>query len=115
MPSIPSPHSPREKDLMNISFLRAPGTHDARAKRLAATLYAYTFFDEFILLYPFYALLFVDTGLSTAEISSLLVIWSVTAIVTEVPSGVWADVVSRRRLLALAPLLAAAGFALWVV
>ena len=42
-------------------------------------------------------------------------IWSVTAIVTEVPSGVWADVVSRRRLLALAPLLAAAGFALWVV
>ncbi|WP_371785616.1 MFS transporter [Streptosporangium subroseum] len=100
---------------MNISFLRAPDTHDARAKRLAATFYAYTFFDQFILLYPFYALLFVDTGLSTAEISSLLVIWSVTAIVTEVPSGVWADVVSRRRLLALAPLLAAAGFALWVV
>ncbi|WP_204358254.1 MFS transporter [Streptosporangium sp. 'caverna'] len=100
---------------MNISFLRAPDTQDARAKRLAATFYAYTFFDEFILLYPFYALLFVDTGLSTAEISSLLVIWSVTAIVTEVPSGVWADVVSRRRLLALAPLLAAAGFALWVV
>jgi MFS family permease len=100
---------------MNISFLRAPDTHDAHAKRLAATFYAYTFFDEFILLYPFYALLFVDTGLSTAEISSLLVIWSVIAIVTEVPSGVWADVVSRRRLLALAPLLAAAGFALWVV
>ena len=40
MPSIPSPHSPREKDLMNISFLRAPDTHDARAKRLAATFYA---------------------------------------------------------------------------
>ncbi|MFC7640375.1 MFS transporter [Streptosporangium lutulentum] len=34
---------------------------------------------------------------------------------TEVPSGVWADAVSRRRLLALAPLLAAAAFALWVV
>lgn len=31
------------------------------------------------------------------------------------PSGVWADATSRRRLLALAPLLAGAGFALWTV
>ena len=44
----------------------------------AATLYAYNLLDEFVLLYPFYALLFVDTGLSTAEISSILAIWSVT-------------------------------------
>ncbi|MFF5114540.1 MFS transporter [Streptosporangium sp. NPDC000509] len=93
------------------SFLRAP---EGRAKRLAATLYVYAFLDEFVLFYPFYALLFVDTGLSTAEISSLLAIWSVTSVVLEVPSGVWADAVSRRALLALAPLLAAAGFLLWV-
>ncbi|MEU3168655.1 MFS transporter [Streptosporangium sp. NPDC006930] len=93
------------------SFLRAP---EGRAKRLAATLYVYTFLDEFVLFYPFYALLFVDTGLSTTEISSLLAIWSVTSVVLEVPSGVWADAVSRRALLALAPLLAAAGFLLWV-
>lgn len=32
----------------------------------------------------------------------------------EVPSGVWADTVSRRRLLTLAPLLSGAGFGLWV-
>lgn len=97
---------------MTTSFHRAP---EGRAKRLAATLYAYTLLDEFVLLYPFYALLFVDTGLSTAEISSLLAIWSVTSVVLEVPSGVWADAVSRRALLALAPLLAAVGFGLWVV
>ncbi|WP_436763521.1 MFS transporter [Streptosporangium sp. V21-05] len=96
---------------MTTSFHRAPG---GRAKRLAATLYAYTLLDEFVLLYPFYALLFVDTGLSTAEISSLLAIWSVTSVALEVPSGVWADAVSRRALLALAPLLAAVGFGLWV-
>ncbi|WP_329082731.1 MULTISPECIES: MFS transporter [unclassified Streptosporangium] len=95
---------------MTTSFSRAP---EGRAKRLAATLYAYTLLDEFVLFYPFYALLFVDTGLSTAEISSLLVIWSVTSVVLEVPSGVWADAVSRRALLALAPLLAAVGFGLW--
>ncbi|MBG0822594.1 MFS transporter [Planomonospora sp. ID91781] len=96
---------------MIISSSRAPGT---RAGRLAAAVYVYTFLDDLILLYPVYALLFADTGLSVAEISSLFVIWSVTGIVLEVPSGVWADAVSRRLLLVLAPLPAAAGYALWV-
>jgi MFS family permease len=66
-----------------------------------------------VLLYPVYAVLFAETGLSAAEISSLFVIWSVTEFVLEVPSGVWADVVSRRRLLTLAPALPGVGFALW--
>ncbi|GAA3150562.1 MFS transporter [Planomonospora alba] len=91
---------------------RTPGT---RARRLTAAVHVYTFLDDFILLYPVYALLFADTGLSVAEISSLFVIWSLTGILLEVPSGVWADAVSRRTLLILAPLPAAAGFALWVV
>jgi MFS family permease len=66
-------------------------------------------------LYPVYAVLFADTGLSPAEISSLFAIWSVTGFVLEVPSGVWADVFSRRWLLTLAPLLGGAGYALWTV
>ncbi|MGW0450990.1 MFS transporter [Streptosporangium sandarakinum] len=90
-----------------------PRASDARVRRLAATLYAYTFLDDFTLLYPLYALLFADTGLSTAEISSLLAIWSLTSLVMEIPSGAWADTVSRRLLLVLAPLLAGAGYALW--
>ncbi|WP_207934800.1 MFS transporter, partial [Actinomadura sp. KC06] len=60
-----------------------------------------------------YALLFADTGLSPAAISSLFVIWSVTTFTLEVPSGVWADVFSRRTLLMIAPLLAGTGFGLW--
>lgn len=60
-----------------------------------------------------YALLFADTGLSPAAISSLFVIWSVAGFVFELPSGLWADVFSRRRLLAASPLLTGAGFALW--
>lgn len=62
-----------------------------------------------------YVLLFADTGLSVAEISSLFVIWSVTGLVLEVPSGVWADAVSRRMLLCIGPLLSAIGFALWTL
>ncbi|GAA1800000.1 MFS transporter [Actinomadura chokoriensis] len=58
-------------------------------------------------------MLFADTGLSPAAISSLFVIWSVTTFSLELPSGLWADLFSRRLLLVAAPLLAGAGFALW--
>ena len=86
----------------------------ARARRLAGTLYAYMFTSSLVLLYPVYSLLFVDTGLSVAEISSLFIIWCVASLVLEVPSGAWADTFSRRWLLALGPLCAGAGYALWV-
>jgi MFS family permease len=92
--------------------LRAP---DQQVRRLATTLYGYAFLSDLVLLYPVYALLFADTGLSVGQISSLFVLWSVGAIVFEVPSGAWADAVSRRLLLRLAPLVTAAGYALWVL
>ncbi|WP_324788593.1 MFS transporter [Streptomyces sp. H51] len=84
-------------------------------RRLTATLYGYAFLDDFVLLYPVYALLFSDTGLSVWQISSLFALWSATGVLLEVPSGAWADAVSRRLLLWLGPLLTAAGFALWVL
>ena len=96
---------------MTLSPPRAPATG---ARRLTATLYGYAFLDEFVLLYPVYALLFADTGLSVWQMSSLFVLWSATGVLLEVPSGAWADAVSRRTLLVLGPLLGAAGFALWV-
>ncbi|MPY59039.1 MFS transporter [Streptomyces spongiae] len=78
-------------------------------------MYGYSFLDDLVLLYPVYALLFVDTGLSVWQISSLFVLWSLTGVLVEVPSGAWADAVSRRTLLWLGPLLGAVGFALWVL
>jgi len=95
---------------MIVAPARVPATG-----RLAATLYGYAFLTDFVLLYPLYVLLFADTGLSVGQISSLFVIWSATGIVLEVPSGAWADTVSRRLLLTLAPLLPAVAFALWVL
>ncbi|MBB5079423.1 MFS transporter [Nonomuraea endophytica] len=56
---------------------------------------------------------FTETGLSAAEVSSLFAIWSVAGFLLEIPSSVWADRFSRRRLLVLAPLVTSAGFALW--
>ncbi|MEV5168797.1 MFS transporter [Streptomyces werraensis] len=88
---------------------------DVRVRRLTTTLYGYSFLEEFVLLYPVYALLFSDAGLSVWQISSLFALWSVTAVVLEVPSGAWADAVSRRLLLVVGPLLTGAGFALWIL
>ncbi|MFD9861484.1 MFS transporter [Streptomyces alboflavus] len=62
-----------------------------------------------------YALLFSDADLSVTQISSLFVLWSLTGILLEVPSGALADAVSRRLLLWTGPLLTAAGFALWTL
>ncbi|SMQ14975.1 Predicted arabinose efflux permease, MFS family [Streptomyces sp. Ag82_O1-12] len=97
---------------MTLSPARVPATG---VRRLTRTLYGYAFLDDFVLLYPVYALLFADTGMSLWQISSLFALWSVTGVVLEVPSGAWADAMSRRRLLWIGPLLTAVGFALWVV
>ncbi|MFI7608389.1 MFS transporter [Micromonospora sp. NPDC049366] len=88
---------------------------DRGVRRLSVTLYGYAFLSQLVLLYPVYALLFADTGLSVWQISSLFVIWSASSILLEVPSGAWADAVSRRLLLCLAPLVTAAGYGLWVL
>ncbi|XHM95823.1 MFS transporter [Peterkaempfera sp. SMS 1(5)a] len=67
------------------------------------------------MLYPVYAILFADHGLSDAQISSLFAIWSATAVLLEIPTGLWADSVSRRLLLTIAPLPVAAAWALWTL
>lgn len=73
------------------------------------------FVDEFVPLYPVYALLFAGAGLSAGQISILFALWSVTGFVFEIPSGALADRVSRRHLLAASALIRACGFALWLV
>ncbi|RKN39659.1 MFS transporter [Micromonospora endolithica] len=97
---------------MTLTSVRPP---DRRVRRLAATLYGYAFLSELVLLYPVYALLFSDTGLTVWQISTLFVIWSASSVLLEVPSGALADAVSRRLLICLAPLVTGAGFALWVL
>lgn len=84
-------------------------------RSLVRRLIAYQTLDEFMPIFPVYALLFADSGLSTAEISSLLVLWSVVTLVLEVPSGAWADTVSRRFLLCLSSAAYAAAFSTWVL
>lgn len=63
--------------------------------------------------YPLYALLFADTGMSDGQISLLFAVWSTVAVVAEVPFGALADRFSRRGALVTAGVLQACGYALW--
>ncbi|BDB58385.1 MULTISPECIES: MFS transporter [Rhodococcus] len=82
---------------------------------LSARVVAYASVREFVPLYGLYALLFEDHGLDTRSISSLFVLWSVVAFVSEVPSGAWADTVSRRGLLFGSGALLTAAFTTWLI
>ncbi|WP_088282743.1 MFS transporter [Kineosporia sp. A_224] len=71
--------------------------------------------DDAMPIYPVYALLFSETGVSDAGVAGLFALWSLAVVVLEVPSGAWGDVVARHRLVAVAGVVRAAGFAVWVV
>ncbi len=55
------------------------------------------------------------SGLSTTAITELLIIWTVVAFATELPTGVLADRYPRRYLLAAASALEAATYVLWLI
>ncbi|MGR6966934.1 MFS transporter [Geodermatophilus sp. URMC 61] len=85
------------------------------ARPLARLAVGWAALSELVPLYPLYALLFLDTGVSTPELSLLFAAWSVTALVTEVPAGALADRWSRRGALVLGGVLEAAAFVVWTV
>ncbi|MGK5729447.1 MFS transporter [Streptomyces sp. URMC 124] len=78
-------------------------------------LYVFSALNDFVPLVPVVALRFADAGLSSVEVSSLFGLLAVSALLLEVPSGAWADVASRRMLLALGAVLRAGCFVLWAL
>ncbi len=84
-------------------------------RRLLISACALRFFDTFLLIIPFYTVMFAERGLTPSQIGVALFAWSATALVLEVPCGVLADHASRRWLLAVAQLLRAAGFCVWLI
>jgi len=55
--------------------------------------------------YPVFTILFLDLGLSIGEFAALNVVWALTSVVLEVPSGVLADRYGRRPLVVVAAVL----------
>jgi MFS family permease len=83
-------------------------------KTFLTKIYAYTFFDQFILVYPVYAILFKDSGLTPLQVGSLFGMWAVITILFEVPTGVLADKYSRKYILMIAQFIKALGYACWL-
>jgi MFS family permease len=60
-----------------------------------------------------YLLLLQRQGLSYVQISLLLSVWAASALLLELPSGILADLWSRKAVIALGMLLKAGGFLVW--
>lgn len=76
---------------------------------------AFRFFDTFLLIVPFYTVMFAERGLSPAQIGIALAAWSATGMVLEIPAGVLADRTSRRWLLFAGQALRGMGFLVWLL
>lgn len=73
-------------------------------------LFRVTFNSRFY--YPVFTILFLDFGLSVAQFAMLNVVWALSIVLLEVPSGALADVIGRRNLLVTAAGLMVAELAL---
>jgi MFS family permease len=83
-------------------------------QRLILGASALRFCDTFLLILPFYTVMFAEKGLTPSQIGVVLASWSVTGLLLEAPCGVLADRFSRRGLLAVGQLVRAAGFLVWL-
>ena len=68
---------------------------------------------ELVPIYPLYAIMFGAHGISAFELSSLFFIWALVGLVTEVPSGAWADTYSRKWIVVASGLFKSLGFLCW--
>ena len=84
-------------------------------KAFLVRLYSFCFVDELMLIYPYYAIMFADRGLSGWEISLLFAAWSGIVIALELPSGALADRFSRKSVLFVGQLIRVAGYTCWVL
>ncbi len=64
--------------------------------------------------YPVFTVLFLDYGLSLEQFAILNIVWAITIVLCEVPSGALADIVGRKRLVVFAAALMVVEMALIV-
>jgi MFS family permease len=84
-------------------------------KKIKRLFYVSAFFEQFVLIFPLYGVMFGNYGLNATSISILFVVSSVITFFMEVPSGAIADRYPRRTVLGLAQLIRGVGFAFWLL
>jgi len=68
---------------------------------------------ELIPIYPLYAVMFTEHGVSPFQLSVLFFIWALNGLLFEVPSGALADRFSRKWLIVASGVLKSLGFCTW--
>lgn len=84
-------------------------------RSLLARTYAFIFLNDFVLIYPLYAVMFTKHGLSAAEVAAIMAVWSGTVFILEIPSGALADKMSRRHLMAAGQLSRSLRYLIWLI
>ena len=77
-------------------------------KELEGNLHRFILFRLFFnarFYYPVFTILFLDYGLTLEQFAILNLVWALTIVLAEVPSGALADIVGRKRLLVFASIL----------
>lgn len=82
-------------------------------KRNILSYLAFRFFLDFALIYPVYVIFFQQRGIDFIGIAQLIAIWAGAMMVLEIPSGIIADLWSRKKIIALSLILKAIGFIIW--
>jgi MFS family permease len=83
--------------------------------KLTARFYAFSFLDDFMPIYPLYAVMFTNSGVGAAELSALLVTWGATTFFLEIPSGAVGDRFPRKYVLMFGQAMRACGFLVWLL
>ncbi len=82
---------------------------------IAKRMFLLAFMTEFIVIYPFYVIMFGQRGnVSASGVGALLAIWMVVSMLAEVPTGVIADRFSKKWSLVIGQALQLATFATWL-
>jgi MFS family permease len=83
---------------------------------LTKRIFALAFMSEFIVIYPFYVIMFGERGnVSAAGIGLLLAAWMVVSVLAEVPTGIIADKISKKWSLVLGRIMQLLTFTIWLI
>ncbi len=83
-------------------------------KKLERGWYSLQFFFDLIPIYPVYAVMMAEGGITPIELSLLFIIWSGSVVVLEVPLGVLGDRMPRKQLVLVSCVLKSISFSIWL-
>ena len=87
----------------------------SRLQRFSYAWYAHAFLRELVLIYPTSAIMMTGSGISPLELSSLFIIWGLSVLIAEIPTGALADLTSRRNTLVISGLIKGCAFLVWLL